>query len=59
MLESIMVLAPMFVFLVGWFVIGRLIPLAFKDEPEKDEAESPAEKEKDSAAANSESGKQE
>lgn len=36
-METIMVLAPMFVFLVGWFVIGRLIPLAFKDEDEKNE----------------------
>ncbi|WP_421867136.1 hypothetical protein [Motiliproteus sp.] len=53
-----MVLAPMFVFLVGWFVIGRLIPLAFKDEPEKDEAESSGDTEQDNTTQKQDSGKQ-
>ncbi len=57
-METIMVLAPMFVFLVGWFVIGRLIPLAFKDEPEKDEAESSGDTEQDNTTQKQDSGKQ-
>ena len=30
-METLMVIAPMFVLLVGWFVLGKLIPLAWKD----------------------------